>query len=547
MNELLSGIILPEVSKRVFPEDWKNEQDKKSLELINRDTDNFSTGIHKGGSVVVGAGSAIIDFPEITVAYDPDGKRIVVPVLSGITVPDDTTSKIVIRHKFTETEFESPDNVPSDGPIIWLDNDYEILARQGALDPKDVPLIQLSVASGVVTLETDLRVFRSLIDDQIARIKKLSLVPGKISGGVEFNSTSLPPTLLAGVYEINENLWTPDVDIAFSLSDIIGKQVLVADYWYQTLADGLGAKKVHLGWGESYAGLTAAVIASVVYQSANTYRVTFSGSPDLSAVQIGSIFIGTDTTSATFEKPYRITAVNNGSHYIDIDTEFSTNAQNGNGAHGTGNIAYRVATETTAGNTRIYTPTNIYSKSRKGYYSTLTNFTNWRFLAEWNVNSAGNVGEYIYSYGDGERKNNNYFHVYVSSSRGLTNTAVRRWDTLFKLHGMFSSGFTQSSTLGDSYTLPKGSRVSGTTMAGMVGGTLSQYDIVINSTAATSAGIDYDPNVTFSKGYMQDTSQANSSTTGNRKLNKGDILRVTSTLSDANPNTHSWTMEGQND
>ena len=168
--ETLAGIQFPETGKRVFPEDWKNEQEKKAQELIKRDKDLLGTGIHKGGVVAIGSGSAKIDLPEITIAYDPDGKRIEVPVLSGISVPDNASSKIIVRHKFSETEFTSPDNIPSDGPVIWLDNDYEVLARQGSLDPKDVPLREISVASGTITLGNDLRVFREVKSEQIQSI-----------------------------------------------------------------------------------------------------------------------------------------------------------------------------------------------------------------------------------------------------------------------------------------------------------------------------------------------------------------------------------------
>ncbi|TGN00727.1 hypothetical protein [Leptospira yasudae] len=164
----LSGIEFPTVGKRVFPEDWKKEQESKSQEIINRDFDAFGAGIDRGGNIAIGSAANRIDLTDILVAYDESGKRIEISPTAGIQVPNNSSCTIVVRHKFQETEYTNPLNLPNDGPVIWRDNSYEILARQGALVVGDVALRAISTnSSGVVTLGNDLRVYRGLKGNRI--------------------------------------------------------------------------------------------------------------------------------------------------------------------------------------------------------------------------------------------------------------------------------------------------------------------------------------------------------------------------------------------
>ncbi|TGL97979.1 hypothetical protein EHQ76_14115 [Leptospira barantonii] len=159
----LSGITFPNVSKRVFPEDWKKEQESKSQEIINRDLDLVGFGFQSGGTIVVGSGSNRVDLIDTIVAYDAEGKRIEAAPVAGIPVPNNVTCTLVIRHKFLETLYDSPSNLPSDGPNVWRDNSFEILARQGSLAAGDIPLRMISSnVSGTVTLGTDLRIWRGV-------------------------------------------------------------------------------------------------------------------------------------------------------------------------------------------------------------------------------------------------------------------------------------------------------------------------------------------------------------------------------------------------
>ncbi|RHX92004.1 hypothetical protein DLM75_01880 [Leptospira stimsonii] len=194
----LSGIEFPTVGKRVFPEDWKKEQESKSQEIINRDQDLLGYGIQKGGTIVVGSGDNQVDLIDTLVAYDINGKRIEVSPMVGIPVPNNMSSTIVVRHKFQETEFDSPSNLPSDGPIVWRDNSFEILARQGALAVGDVPLRSLSTnISGLVTLGTDLRIWRGI---STSNIKDAQITEEKQASSVKTGLvTDLHADLIVGI------------------------------------------------------------------------------------------------------------------------------------------------------------------------------------------------------------------------------------------------------------------------------------------------------------------------------------------------------------
>ncbi|WP_017852038.1 hypothetical protein ACO1KB_19325 [Leptospira interrogans serovar Szwajizak] len=164
----LPGITFPAVGKRVFPEDWIHEQESKSNAVLQRDMDAWGAGIDSGGTIVVGTGANRVDFTDTLIAYDENGKRVCIPPTANIVVPNNVTFTLVVRHKFQETQYDSPSNLPSDGPIIWRDDSNEIICRQGSLVAGDIPLRSITVnGSGAVTLGTDLRVWRGLKGNRI--------------------------------------------------------------------------------------------------------------------------------------------------------------------------------------------------------------------------------------------------------------------------------------------------------------------------------------------------------------------------------------------
>lgn len=174
MNQL-SGIEYPAHLEPVYKEDWEKEQAAKSEEIIQRDLDLLGSGVMSGGDVSVGASPNTVDVGA-TVACDSEGRRISVPGLAGVAVPANASCKIVVRHKFVLTDNVSPSNTSASSPIVWRDNSYEVIARQGALAAGDVALRDVTAAAGVVTLGSDLRSWRVVrgenVEDESLTLEK---------------------------------------------------------------------------------------------------------------------------------------------------------------------------------------------------------------------------------------------------------------------------------------------------------------------------------------------------------------------------------------
>ncbi|MDI7156205.1 hypothetical protein QMM53_06545 [Leptospira santarosai] len=194
----LSGIVFPSVGKRVFPEDWKKEQEAKGNAMLLRDMDAWGSGIDSGGTIVVGTGANHVDLTETLIAYDEFGKRVCIPPITNITTPNNVTCTLVVRHRFQETPYDSPSNLPSDGPIVWRDDSYEFICRQGSLVSGDIPLRTITTnGSGVVTLGNDLRVWRGLKGN---RIKDGEVIESKQATSVKTGLvTDLHADLIAGI------------------------------------------------------------------------------------------------------------------------------------------------------------------------------------------------------------------------------------------------------------------------------------------------------------------------------------------------------------
>lgn len=194
----LAGITFPTVGKRVFPEDWIHEQESKSDAIIKRDMDAFGAGIDSGGTIVVGSGANHVDLTDTLIAYDEFGKRVCVPATANIVVPNNVTFTLVVRHKFQETQYDSPSNMPSDGPIIWRDDSYEFICCQGSVVTGDILLRLITTnGSGAVTLGSDLRVWRGLKGN---RIKDSEITESKLSTSVKTGLiTDLHPDIVTGI------------------------------------------------------------------------------------------------------------------------------------------------------------------------------------------------------------------------------------------------------------------------------------------------------------------------------------------------------------
>jgi hypothetical protein len=82
-------------------------------------------------------------------------------------------------------------------------------------------------------------------------------------------------------------------------------------------------------------GTPSLTIASILWQSGNIIRYTFSGSPDLSAISQGDVLIVTGATLAVNNGTFTILNTNNGSDYVEvINTARSDATSNQAGAGG---------------------------------------------------------------------------------------------------------------------------------------------------------------------------------------------------------------------
>lgn len=150
MSDKLKGTTFPPDGKNFHQNDWKNEQESKSEEIINRQKDIAGSGVVSGGLITPGTNSGTIRI-FATIAYNKSGQRISIPETNNIPCPEGA-SKVVIRHKFVET----PNNNSQGYPVQHRDNSFEILF-QASLINDDVGLFDISNTSGTVIVGSDIR------------------------------------------------------------------------------------------------------------------------------------------------------------------------------------------------------------------------------------------------------------------------------------------------------------------------------------------------------------------------------------------------------
>jgi hypothetical protein len=72
--------------------------------------------------------------------------------------------------------------------------------------------------------------------------------------------------------------------------------------------------------------LTSLDVDTITWQSGNTIRYTFNGTPDLSGVSTFDVLVVTSATNAVNDGTFFITAINDGSDYVDVTNPDRTNA-----------------------------------------------------------------------------------------------------------------------------------------------------------------------------------------------------------------------------
>lgn len=193
----LAGLTFPSNGTKVFQEDWNFEQDTKSSELIERTKDSFSPGIVSGGVVTNGVGSSINIQP--CIAYDSSGKRVQSPLVSNLAVVTGQVSIVVLRHKFEEEIVTQPDSTT----LTYRHNSYEFIFRT-IVQTDDIPLFRITNASGVTTVNEDLRTFRTVTDGSL--VNKTNIAErfrGIINGRIICRENTRIAIPQFNVYEVN--------------------------------------------------------------------------------------------------------------------------------------------------------------------------------------------------------------------------------------------------------------------------------------------------------------------------------------------------------
>lgn len=158
----LSGLNFPSNGKPVFQGDYQREHDDLESEIINRNSDLFSGEIISGGEVTPGENPNTVNI-SATVAYDPEGKRIVFPASLGLVISrPNADSFVVLRHKF-ETE-NSPYLDLTGYANTYRNNSFELLFKE-ALEEGDIPLFKIRSLAGTVSILEDLRSWRRISED----------------------------------------------------------------------------------------------------------------------------------------------------------------------------------------------------------------------------------------------------------------------------------------------------------------------------------------------------------------------------------------------
>jgi len=183
----LAGLTIPENGRAMYQADLQVEQDSKALELIDRDLDLQSPGVVAGGTIALGTNASTIKIADDTVAYDPQGRRIAAPITDNIAAPGaDGTYTVILRHAFTETQSQ-PD--PAGFMNVYRSNSFALLSlNPAAVQPDDIQLRSISVATGVVTIGADLRSMRNTTIPGNGHVKGDLTVDGTIKSASGFET-----------------------------------------------------------------------------------------------------------------------------------------------------------------------------------------------------------------------------------------------------------------------------------------------------------------------------------------------------------------------
>lgn len=316
----------------------------------------------------------------------------------------------------------------------------------GAVNAKNITAIVDDSVSGL-----DSRITTN--ENDIAAIEtELSDMAGMIIGGIEFNTTILPPKILSGTYDISENKVKLTSDSSLALADVFqqSKNTLDTFVHYLVCMDSAGDKKyVMCGEGTVSSGTITSITSS-----GTTYTLTVASGTV--AVNTNKVLVieGNDNINGVF----KITGGNGTTTYTFTTQSGFTNG----GSSGTWRVLERIQTKhgtgtlaaiTTDASVIKYSPslgengsTSIaaFDQTKNGFYLTLSGLTDYRVLGSFFTDTTPDVSATVFSYKSGRDKNDNYFNFLGIASK-VTN-AVRLADSSSNV--LFGCDYVYTDTAG---------------------------------------------------------------------------------------------------
>ena len=261
---------------------------------------------------------------------------------------------------------------------------------------------------------------------------------GTIIGGLRFNSTSVPPYIRAGSYDIGGTIVNLTADKALATTDLLGDKSLRANLWYYVMMNNAGAVAIQLAQG----GMAYVKTYSITSISGGN-TINFTGSAGGTQPVAAMIAVIESATTGTNNGFWNIASVHGATvDYVVVDGTLTNQA----GAGGTVKVYYRMSTFhasttpagaesgiTTAASAMLYTPSPAdaeYSYTndwagfdlvKNGYYSKWTGYTGYRILGVFSFGASTITN--VISYRSGRNKNDNFFH-FTGWNTLLTNTQV---------------------------------------------------------------------------------------------------------------------------
>lgn len=292
-----------------------------------------------------------------------------------------------------------------------------------------------------------------------------SLINGLIVGGIKYQSSTLPPTVKAGFYDVNNTPVYKTADDTLALTDTIeqSRQALDSFCHYTLFLDDSG-NAYYMLYGEKLVE-TGSIVS--VTGAGTTKTLTVSSTSTYTDKTL--VLYGNDTFNGSFK-----ISGGNGSTTHTFEGESATTGN----ATGTYAIYERIASLHVAGTStaittnsdiKIYTPsygengfdagTVAYDPAKNGFYCTIPGLTGYRAIGNFYTDGTPNVVDEVTSHKSGRDKNDNEFYIHTSGAVISTVIRFTVWDKLrgsdyvFTDDGTNASIITTKSSLDiDSYT-----------------------------------------------------------------------------------------------